>query len=798
MSAIVKCSEGSTKGRHSWLSTGMVALCVALLGATAAYADTSVDWTKYNYSFTVRFAGYAGNTTLTDFPVLVRVSEDRISFPIYAKCKIANGGDLRFSDASGALLASEVECWNPGGESLVWVKVPSLDADTVITAHFGCSSPDAVTPSDVWSNGFLGVWHLNAKGTSDQPDSVAGGNSFLLNSTYADGVQAGTNGIAGLAAAFHQRDDGYGAYSISDAAKKYSGFDKLTVEYWTYQDDHDVGSTVAANDIRVLNKLYAWSAYEAKANGKMGISLRLTSAPGSDKYVTPNNNATKPARAAWNHTVTIFDGTYSGESGDDNDTRYNRAVYLNGDSQSLSSTTDLSGTMVQTNSTFYLGNEKGKSANSYRGIIDEVRLSTVTRSADWVKATYDTIANDQFAVYKGPQLDWTVYDWKFPLTFDGVTDGATLTDFPVLVRISEYDEATGKGIRNFDYDGCLLPDGGDLRFADENGTLLMSEVDIWNANGESLVWVKIPALTKGTKIWAYYGSKYAHAVNPKAVWSNGFLGVWHLSAAGGSATQTQLDSVDGGNAFTNTAANADGVLAGTNGIAGLAAAFHQRSDGKGAYCINDPEGKYSGFSTFTVEYWTYQNDHDVGTKLSSNTRVLYKQDVQNSNHAVWSAYESGDSNSTSNNGRMGLSFKIPNDTSEKYVIPTAGQTRPQRAEWNYTVSVFDGTYEGQQGPNADTRYNRAPYLNGALLTFSSTASIYSAMSANTNPLYLGNKSGTATESYRGLIDEVRISTVTRSAAWVKATYDTIANNAAFVAYGAVRQNNKGGLMVFIR
>jgi hypothetical protein len=72
------------------------------------------------------------------------------------------------------------------------------------------------------------------------------------------------------------------------------------------------------------------------------------------------------------------------------------------------------------------------------------------------------------------------------------------------------------------------------------------------------------------------------------------------------------------------------------------------------------------------------------------------------------------------------------------------------------------------------------------------------MSANTNPLYLGNKSGTATESYRGLIDEVRISTVTRSAAWVKATYDTIANNAAFVAYGAARQNNKGGLTVFIR
>ena len=133
MSAIVKCSEGSTKGRHSWLSTGMVALCVALLGATAAYADTSVDWTKYNYSFTVRFAGYAGNTTLTDFPVLMRVSEDRISFPIYAKCKIANG------------------------ESLVWVKIPALTKGTKIWAYYGSKYAHAVNPKAVWSNGFLGV-----------------------------------------------------------------------------------------------------------------------------------------------------------------------------------------------------------------------------------------------------------------------------------------------------------------------------------------------------------------------------------------------------------------------------------------------------------------------------------------------------------------------------------------------------------------------------------------------------------------------------------------------------------------
>ena len=768
--------------RDRGLSNVVAALCAALLCATSACADTPVDWTKYAHSFTVKFSGYSGTTTLTDFPVLVRISESRIAFPLYAKCKVPDGGDLRFSDASGTLLSSEVECWNPGGESLVWVKVPSLNADTVITGHFGCSSPDAVTPSDVWSNGFLGVWHLGAEGSSDQPDSVAGGNSFLLNTTYADGVRAGTNGVAGLAAAFNQRSDNKGAYSISDGSGKYSGFEKFTVEYWTYYDDHDVGGL--SKNARVLNKNNAWSAYEASSNGKMGLSFKAQNQSG-DKYVIPANNQTKTQKTEWNYTVSVFDGRESPDA----DTLYNRAAYLNGQSLTTTATTGLIASMASSNNSLFLGNVSDSGTEPYHGIIDEVRLSTVTRSADWVKATYDSIAtNDQFAVSEGPQLDWTVYGWRFSLTFDGVAEGVTLTDFPVLVRISEYDETTGKGIRYFNYDDCLLPDGGDLRFADANGTLLMSEVDTWNTNGESLVWVKVPTLTKGTKIYAYYGSKYVHAVNSKDVWSNGFLGVWHLGAEGSS---DQPDSVEGGNAFKLATDYADGVRAGTNGVAGLAAAFNQLSDGYGAYSISDSAGKYSGFSKLTVEYWTYYDDHDVG-KLSSNARVLYKQDEQNGSHAVLSAYEA------SGNGKMGFTFKIQDDTSVKYVNPSdaAANPKPQPSVWNHTVSIFNGTYEGE-GTDADTKYNMAVYLNGKSLA-TATSDIHGTMSTSGKPLYLGNKSAGAKEPYHGIIDEVRLSTVTRSADWVKATYDTIANNATFTTYDRARENNIRGLTVIIR
>jgi len=90
----------------------------------------------------------------------------------------------------------------------------------------------------------------------------------------------------------------------------------------------------------------------------------------TDKNITPNNNAAKPPRAAWNHTVTMFDGTAAGSSG--GDTMYNRAVYLNGNSLTTTATADSPGEMVQNASTLYLGNKSGSAAESSIFSVTEV------------------------------------------------------------------------------------------------------------------------------------------------------------------------------------------------------------------------------------------------------------------------------------------------------------------------------------------------------------------------------------------------------------------------------------------
>ena len=131
--------------------------CAAALALATIPATLFADYAK---SFDISFPGYKESETLTNFPVLVRLSAARNDFK-YAKCKLANGGDVRFFDADGTIvLPSEVDTWNPDGESLVWVRVPRLCEGTNIVCRYGNANPDPVTASDVWSEGYVGVWHL--------------------------------------------------------------------------------------------------------------------------------------------------------------------------------------------------------------------------------------------------------------------------------------------------------------------------------------------------------------------------------------------------------------------------------------------------------------------------------------------------------------------------------------------------------------------------------------------------------------------------------------------------------------
>ena len=76
------------------------------------------------------------------------------------------------------------------------------------------------------------------------------------------------------------------------------------------------------------------------------------------------------------------------------------------------------------------------------------------------------------------------FDHSMKLTFSGYTTGETLTNFPALVNLSPFVSGL-----------CAAPNGADLRFTDSDGsTVIPYEVEDWNTNGASVVWVRVPKL----------------------------------------------------------------------------------------------------------------------------------------------------------------------------------------------------------------------------------------------------------------------------------------------------------------
>ena len=103
-------------------------------------------------------------------------------------------------------------------------------------------------------------------------------------------------------------------------------------------------------------------------------------------------------------------------------------------------------------------------------------------------------------------------------------------DIPVLVRISE-------AISGFSYDD-LAADGSDLVFGemkdDDSIVVYPHEIEMWNRDGVSLVWVKVPVLSASTKFAMFYGNGVEVENTAKDVWVN-YRGVWHLKETDGDA-----------------------------------------------------------------------------------------------------------------------------------------------------------------------------------------------------------------------------------------------------------------------
>ena len=327
----------------------------------------AVDASVFAKSVAFTVSGYTGSSTLKDFPVAVRVADGSpAGFRYEAMADPSCGAELRFADGAGHSLPYEVECWNQGGESLVWVKIPSLAKGTKFTMHYGGRPGDVVDPRSTWSAGFVGVWHMAEDGgvvadsTPNGLDAIPKGNA-ASRQTASDGVfgQARVNAVPGFNAY-----TGQAVLQVDDSTPLDVGGD-FTVSGWIRMTAATSGKGMARIFCRNRDFISApdWQLY---ITGYDILNVQV----GKE---APASGAIPSAENAWVHIAGVFDGT-------------NFTAYANGEKvfgAAIPPVKDSDNQLV------FGSNDRRCWQGHFTGLFDEFRLRDTASSADWIKAEYD-------------------------------------------------------------------------------------------------------------------------------------------------------------------------------------------------------------------------------------------------------------------------------------------------------------------------------------------------------------------------------------------------------------------------
>ena len=142
--------------------------------------------------------------------------------------------------------------------------------------------------------------------------------------------------------------------------------------------------------------------------------------------------------------------------------------------------------------------------------------------------------------------------------------------------------------------------GEDLLFVDaDNTTVLAHEIERWDESGTSYIWVKVPQINAwdGTDhIWMYYGNEDApDRQRPAAVWTRGYVAVWHLN-------ETAIDEATSATHYDSTNNNNDGTQNRSQSSGGFIAGG-QYFDGNSDYIQVPGAGLQLTGTQMTIEAW---------------------------------------------------------------------------------------------------------------------------------------------------------------------------------------------------
>ena len=343
-------------------------------------ASADPGWSYYR---TITIDHTKVEADLENFPVLINLSGDWLKYTGHGgHVNQTDGGDIVFTDDNNTVKYDhEIEKYDGiNGTLVAWIRIPSLSAseNTTIRMWYGNSEcANQWNPTGVWDSNYKGVWHLNGTdgATPTQHDSTPNNNDGTPNNT-----ETGDFGVSGQidgAEEFDGSDD----YIDCENDASLNITDAITIEAWvkpslrSYRNILTKGDDVSVDSTRqydiAFTGQFVWTVGDGVTVKQIVSSL------------VPEDN--------WYHVVFTY-------SDSDNSVE----IYVNGALDRFSST---SLQMQSTNYKLVIGKGGENGGYYFKGTTDEVRISDIARSAEWIKTCYNNQNDPSFFCSLGDELE---------------------------------------------------------------------------------------------------------------------------------------------------------------------------------------------------------------------------------------------------------------------------------------------------------------------------------------------------------------------------------------------------------
>jgi hypothetical protein len=314
-------------------------------------------------------AAQVSGTNQQYFPVLISSTYAEWKGPSHSgQIGRTNGGDIVFtSNDAQTQLKHEIEQYDPSSGRLVaWVQVPVLSSstNTIVYMYYGNpAAQDQWDVSGVWDDGgnhhFKGVWHMSQAGLENRLDSTINGNHCIPEDYTGNENEPGVAGNA-------DRLDGVNDLLNCGIGSSLNIRNQITISAWINPSPPRLRKD-RWNDA-LFKSAYCFFLYgTTDTRTTIGAWFAIN---GVEQDIWDEGTIDIPPDT-WSYIVTTYDGNQI-------------KVYVNAQ---LDFAVSLPGTMDDsTASPLTIGQRPD---GLLAGAIDELRISQIARSADWVITSYN-------------------------------------------------------------------------------------------------------------------------------------------------------------------------------------------------------------------------------------------------------------------------------------------------------------------------------------------------------------------------------------------------------------------------